>query len=176
MSSAVDDSILPFHPRKRRKRARTSAAVKERNKSISSNRRSTLSLEDDKAFVFGDNKTDHSRTKVDHFSLPAHLEERRVGKWNRNRNAWKARAICYLKESVSQRRHWRPFAARRIQFTSLGTPLSDAVLALHRCGSFVLALGQNDGENSFLPKLALRFYGNYQSSRFGKRTFSDIGE
>jgi hypothetical protein len=62
---------------------------------------------------------------------------------------------------------WRPFCLRRVRFTALRVPPTDAVLALDPTGSFIICLGGeidqrlNNGQNRE-PSLALRFYGKWR--------------
>eukprot|EP00536_Pseudo-nitzschia_multiseries_P003013 jgi/Psemu1/322819/estExt_fgenesh1_pg.C_430015 len=58
------------------------------------------------------------------------------------------------------RRQWRGFAHRTIPFTALGTPTTDAVLAVERNADYLLSLGHHScDEGGNHTGLALRFYG-----------------
>ena len=56
-------------------------------------------------------------------------------------------------------RQWRPYGKRNILFTQLGTPITDAVLALERKANYVLCLGSKQDDSEVPLSLALRFYG-----------------
>lgn len=76
---------------------------------------------------------------------------------------------------VGWRWNWRPYAVHSVPFSQLGTPMTDAILALDRTGSYMMSLGggrayssidnQERGDQHYLPTqvchpvLALRFYG-----------------
>jgi hypothetical protein len=105
-------------------------------------------------------------------SLPILLESRRSGRWSSGSNIpkmqpqWQSNMLFNVtKKPIDPsigRRQWRPYAHRTIPFTRLGTPPSDAVLAMDRTGSYVLSLGSTDGDQNdprATPGLALRFYG-----------------
>jgi hypothetical protein len=163
-SGVVDPPQSPCHHkaqpiyRRRRKRAR-SEAVKPQNSS-STRRRAIPCLEDDSAFLFGtedeENDMHKSNGATDRVCLPLLLEARQVGNWKRRQQLWQQKALtCY----DGKTRQWRSFASRSIPFTHLGTPSSDAVLALERSGSYVLSLGGKDSNDGVSLALALRFYG-----------------
>lgn len=153
--------MQPAH-RRRRKRSRVQIDRKQQNQN---NRRLVPSFDDDSLLAFLDyNGEALSDKRSAHACLPALLEERRSGLKNARRiMCWQSKALFnFTKKPESEkhcRRQWRPFARRCIPFTKLGTPISDAVLALERRGSFVLSLGaKREGSNVPLS-LALRVYG-----------------
>ena len=103
-------------------------------------------------------------------SLPCLLYRRQIGAF---RDPFR---LCRRKKdsNSSKCRKWFKFSKRRIPFSALKTPLSDAVLGLDRSGSFLVSIGygghrcheesfEDDHEdtNSFhlIPSLSLRFYG-----------------
>ena len=123
---------------------------------------------DDSTLTFLDENGDflEDRNRAVLSSVPILLAQRQLGsKWSssgrRQRRFWQH---LTLKHSTNRpplglpRRQWRSFAVRSIPFTQLGSPPSDAVLALDRQGSFVLCLGTSDVRNAPLA-LALRFFG-----------------
>lgn len=80
--------------------------------------------------------------------------------------------------SSNQGKNWRPYCYRRIPFTELGTPASDAILALDPSGSYMISVGgrsefnpnhsdemeermrkEEQGKGMEVISLALRFYG-----------------
>eukprot|EP00934_Nitzschia_sp_Nitz4_P001197 Nitzschia sp. Nitz4//scaffold55_size114948//99938//101840//NITZ4_003924-RA/size114948-snap-gene-0.193-mRNA-1//-1//CDS//3329554599//1197//frame0 len=95
-------------------------------------------------------------------SLPLLLESRqRQGIKSTSRSLWQQQAVqTFVKkpEGSAPRRPWREYARRSLPFTRLGTPASDAVLAMDRQGAFVLALGGQTSTSAPVA-LALRFYG-----------------
>ena len=151
-------------PRRRRKRARISADGTGRKPQTQ--RRSITALKDDYDLSFLDDTEESSRQEQPVLAtspLPILLDERRSGRWRGRQLAWQAKAISRVettKTSVKSRRQWRSYALRSIPFTMLGTPPSDAVLALERHGSYVLTLRgkENENESSNLA-LSLCFYG-----------------
>ena len=94
------------------------------------------------------------------------IYQRNIGKL---RNPYK---LCKRRESSSHRYEWKQQSKRSIPFQLLRTPPTDAVLALDRTGSYMLAIG--DGRRSFStlrmitssrhvsalsPTISLRLYG-----------------
>ena len=117
-------------------------------------------------------------------SLPILLEERRNGIWKIKRKKWQHKMLFSFTNKPEDanvgRRQWRAFARRRIPFTRLGSPISDAVLAMDRNSDYVLTLGNMNGTNS---GLALRFYGihsaaskmrRHSSIRNGDSSLNDV--
>eukprot|EP00980_Cylindrotheca_fusiformis_P007003 scaffold1470_cov195-Cylindrotheca_fusiformis.AAC.3 len=148
--------------RRRRKRGRAQLDGKQQSQTT---RRCVPSFDDDSSLAFLDDYGEVLRGKdTKKAVLPAILEERRSGLKNaRSIVRWQAKALSKFTSKPEEERHcrrqWRPFARRCIPFTKLGTPISDAVLALERNGSFVLSLGGTT-EGSAIPlSLAIRFYG-----------------
>lgn len=98
-------------------------------------------------------------------SLPILLEERRSGMWQAKQKKWQCEMMFnFTKKPVKAylgRRQWRTFANRKIPFTRLGSPPSDAVLAMEHNGDYVLTLGSMDDN---CEGLALRFYGIYSDA------------
>lgn len=141
--------------RRRRKRAR-----------VQTDQRSAIqNFEDDSQSAFldleGDALSDREAVRA---CLPALLEERRLGLKNQRKiTIWQTQALfTFTKKPENKkqyRRQWRPFAKRRIPFTKLGTPISDAVLALERKGSYVLSLGSRQTDSNVPLSLAIRLYG-----------------
>lgn len=149
-------------------------------------------LEDDSGLKFLDSDGDAlSSGRVIRSNLPVLLEERRLGKWKLQRD-WQSKALVTFTQKPKQqemsRRQWREFAARSIPFTHLGTPSSDAVLALERNGSYVLSLGaagttssanspSSSGRGVEEPSLALalRFYGIPSPAAVNARKGSPFG-
>jgi len=89
------------------------------------------------------------------------LRERSLGKWRGRQSTWQQTALKYqVKKPMDgcPRRQWRMYCRRSIPFTQLGTPHSEAVLAMDRNGSFVLSLGGKDLRDIPLA-LAIRFFG-----------------
>jgi hypothetical protein len=99
------------------------------------------------------------------------LAKRESGAWKGSTPSWQWEMLVSTETGPvdqPQKRQWRPCADRKIPFTALGTPASDAVLTLETKGSYLLSLGsysdhhqeeesqQEEGER---PSLALRFYG-----------------
>ena len=102
-------------------------------------------------------------------SIPALLYRREIG-------ARRLKDPIYLcqKESSSHHYKWRNNSKRRIPFSKLKTPATDAVLALDRTGSFLISIGdgrrmlpgsscsqneENTNMFGLFPDLSLRFYG-----------------
>jgi hypothetical protein len=119
----------------------------------------------DDALAFLDKDGDvMADSKYQFISLPVLLEQRRSGIWTRGAKKWQSEALLNFTKKPPDRtigrRQWRPYAksASGVRFTQLGTPPSDAVLALERTGSYALSLGSKD-EQYACPGLALRFYG-----------------
>ena len=120
--------------------------------------------DDDALFAFIDKDGDDLRDgKAQFRSLPLLLEERRRGRWRGNQTRWQSEMLFnFTKKPVKKyiaRRQWRSFATnnQKIPFTQLGSPPSDAVLALERRGNYVLSLGTTNNDSH--TGLALRFYG-----------------
>lgn len=188
--------------RRRRKRARGESCFahkrsdtnddddeghRTRKNRLQSSRDATLTAmdfhcQDDDALSFLDKDGDvMADSKCQFMSLPFLLDRRRSGSWTRGMKKWQYEALFnFTKKPVDRtigRRQWRPYAksSSEIKFTQLGTPPSDAVLALERKGSYVLSLGSKD-EQYNCPGLALRFYGKgvteYVVRIFGGRSLS----
>jgi hypothetical protein len=99
------------------------------------------------------------------------LARREAGTWKGSTSRWQWEMLVSTETGpVDQpkKRRWRPCAERKIPFTSLQTPSSDAVLTLETQGSYLLSLGsssdyhrENDThiEEGERPSLVLRFYG-----------------
>ncbi|KAL3920727.1 MAG: hypothetical protein SGILL_003112 [Bacillariaceae sp.] len=107
-------------------------------------------------------------------SLPLLLESRRSGRLcnPRNMKQWENEMLFNFtkkpKDPKVGRRQFRNYAQRSIPFTALGTPHSEAVLAMDRQSSYVLCLGAKD-ETHASPGLALRFYGVPSPATIAKR-------
>jgi hypothetical protein len=98
------------------------------------------------------------------------LAQRESGAWKGSTHSWQWEMLVSTEAGPvdqPQARHWRQCAERKIPFTSLETPASDAVLTLETNGSYLLSLGaysddrledpqSEEGEH---PCLALRLYG-----------------
>lgn len=153
--------MQPIH-RRRRKRTRAQTGGKQRSPST---RRFLPSFDDDSSLAFLDYDGGALSDKLARQAcIPALLEKRRLGLMNSTRiMRWQANALSnFTKKPDNEkqcRRQWRSFARRCIPFTKLGTPISDAVLALERSGSFVLSLGGKLEGRTVPLSLALRFYG-----------------
>jgi hypothetical protein len=99
------------------------------------------------------------------------LAKRESGGWKGSTSSWQWEMLVSTERGpVDQpkKRHWRPCAERKIPFTTLETPASDAVLTLETKGSYLLSLGSHSDhyheddshrEDRERPSLALRFYG-----------------
>jgi hypothetical protein len=99
------------------------------------------------------------------------LARRESGRWKGSTSSWQWEMLVSTETGpVNQpkKRQWRPCAERKIPFTALETPASDAVLTLETKGSYLLSLGsysdhhreeETHGEEGERPSLALRFYG-----------------
>jgi hypothetical protein len=78
-------------------------------------------------------------------SLPLLLLQRAQGLWsirsNRQMAQWQGRMSL-------TGRSFRPYTRQQLDFASLDTPVTDAVLGLERTGSFVFAIGDEMGEDS----------------------------
>jgi hypothetical protein len=166
--------------RRRRKRARTAAAGSENSQvqpstattSVPSQKSRTTSKlitsfeEDEFRFSDGWNLAQQSEIPP-RACLPIFLEERRSGLWTgRRKITWQAKMLMHKEPTKKQhkqgpilKRTWRPYASRRVPFTRLGTPESDAVLALDRTADVVLSLGGKGRNAESTLALALRFYG-----------------
>ena len=116
--------------------------------------------------------------------LPVFLEERRSGQlWKKNKSqiaTWQRRMLLHRGNTTSNssrsnsssmilKRTWRPYASRRIPFTRVGTPETEAVLALDRTATQMLSLGgggssfsdDDDDDDKNHLALTLRLYGTY---------------
>jgi hypothetical protein len=163
--------------RRRRKRNRPQQQQqqqqRERNDGVSKNNGITKGKsyftkdfhhdDDDTLFAFIDKDGDDLLDgKAQFRSLPLLLEERRRGRWRGNQTRWQSEMLFnFTKKPVEKyiaRRQWRSFATnnQKIPFTQLGSPPSDAVLALERRGDYVLSLGTTNNDSH--TGLALRFY------------------
>uniref|UniRef100_A0A7S4EFZ9 Uncharacterized protein n=1 Tax=Pseudo-nitzschia australis TaxID=44445 RepID=A0A7S4EFZ9_9STRA len=118
--------------------------------------------DDDSRFAFLDKDGDDlidGRAKFR--SLPLLLEERKSGSWHAKQKRWQSGMLFNFTKKPAEtyiaRRQWRAFAHTKIPFTQLGSPPSDAVLAMERNGDYLLSLGNMDGDTH--TGLALRFYG-----------------
>jgi hypothetical protein len=99
------------------------------------------------------------------------LARRESGRWKGSTSSWQWEMLVSMEGGpIDQppKRQWRPCAERKINFTTLETPASDAVLTLETKGSYLLSLGsysdhhredQRHREEGERPSLALRFYG-----------------
>jgi hypothetical protein len=99
------------------------------------------------------------------------LARRESGRWKGSTSSWQWEMLISMEGGpIDQppKRQWRPCAERKINFTALETPASDAVLTLETKGSYLLSLGsysdhhredQRHREEGERPSLALRFYG-----------------
>lgn len=158
--------------RRRRKRNRLQQSTKNgstSNETKSSNSAKALRLsqdffgDDSSRFAFLDKDGDELVDKRPQFkSLPILLEERRNGiLWRGKQKKWQSKMLFNFTKKPAQsyigRRQWRPFVNRRISFTRLGSPATDAVLAMQRNADYVLTLGTMTENN--VSGLALRFYG-----------------
>jgi hypothetical protein len=105
------------------------------------------------------------------------LAKRESGAWKGSTRSWQWEMLASTERGPvdqPQKRQWRPCAERKIPFTALDTPASDAVLTLETKGSYLLSLGsysdypldeelhKEEGER---PSLALRFYGKLVAIR-----------
>ena len=114
--------------------------------------------------------------------LPVFLEERRSGLWKKTSQkiaTWQRRMLLHRDNATSNfsssssmmilKRTWRPYASRRIPFTRVGTPETEAVLALDRTATQMLSLGgggssfsdDDDDDDKNHLALTLRLYGTY---------------
>jgi hypothetical protein len=103
------------------------------------------------------------------------LAKRESGAWKGSTSSWQWEMLVSTERGPvdqPQKRQWRACAERKIPFTALMTPASDAVLTLETKGSYLLSLGSysdNHGEDESYreegerPSLALRFYGKLLS-------------
>lgn len=172
-------SSKPYQ-RRRRKRNRpqqaSGRAVEARNESgsitegkygvsCSTNNRLRLNqdfcFDDHNRFSFLDKDGDELVNGKPRFrSLPILLEGRRSGMWQAKHKKWQCEMLFNFTKKPAEtyigRRQWRSFANQKIPFTQLGSPPSDAVLAMERNCDYVLTLGIMDDT---CTGLALRFYG-----------------
>lgn len=169
-ASSFSNRVLKAMPRRRRKRPRPEITQTSKKPSTK-----TVPSLDDTALTFLDSNGDFlADRRAVLSSVPNHLAERQLGKWSGRQRSWQRQTLKnHVKKPLTglPRRQWRSFALRSIPFTRLGTPPSDAVLALDRQGSFVLSLGSKDVRNAPLA-LALRFYGMHDSLCSVKRKLS----
>lgn len=122
--------------------------------------------DDHKQFSFLDKDGDELVNGRPQFrSLPILLEERRSGVWQAKHKKWQCETLFnFTKKPIETyigRRQWRAFAKQKIPFTRLGSPPSDAVLAMERNGDYVLTLGIMDDT---CTGLALRFHGIHSAA------------
>lgn len=104
------------------------------------------------------------------------LAKRESGAWKGSTSSWQWEMLVSTETGPidqPKKRQWRPCAERKIPFTALETPASDAVLTLETKGSYLLCLGsyrdhhwedelhREKGEH---PSLALRLYGKLVAS------------
>ena len=152
-------------PRRRRKRPRVPTQCDE-NKcppfpAIKTASKSIPNL-DDSELTFLDYDGDFvADRRVTASSVITLLKERSQGTFFGRQSTWQQRALQHhLKKPPPDRprRQWRSYCKRSIPFTQLGTPRSEAVLAMDRKGSFVLCLGSKDLRGVPLA-LAIRFFG-----------------
>ena len=154
-------------PRRRRKRPRGGPTPSHESKrppfpAIKTASKSIPNL-DDSELTFLDHDGDFvADRRVTACSVITLLRERSQRTFcNRQCQVWQQRALKYhLKKPPPDcpRRQWRSYCKRSIPFTQLGTPHSEAVLAMDRKGSFVLCLGAKDLRGVPLA-LAIRFFG-----------------
>jgi hypothetical protein len=149
-------------PRRRRKRSRPESTRPSKKPST----KAVPSL-DDTALTFLDNNGDFLADRQAVLSsVPILLADRQLGRWSGRQRFWQRQTLKHhVKKPLAgrPRRQWRSFAGRSIPFTQLGTPPSEAVLAMDRQGEYVLCLGSKDVRNAPLA-LALRFFGMYDDS------------
>jgi hypothetical protein len=155
-----------FQRRRRRKRTRRQESDESQKPRKSPRSIPSSLVFDDASSAFLDNDSGHALAdeRPEYSCIPRLLEERRTGRWNRKPWTWQSEALGSFTKRPSnkddcRRRQWRPMAKRSIPFMHLGTPTSDAVLALERSGSYVLSLGSRDSKNDVPLALALRFFG-----------------
>ena len=175
-----------FQRRKRRKRPRqnlvsadeTTGLQKVQRSSlknsaiVASTKRTTFNVDDSSlAFILGNDENDEPSPVYP--SIPKLFEDRTTGGMVgiQKRRMWQSAVLSVTTPrglssatkptttTKACRRQWRPMAKRSIPFRALGTPRTDAVLALDRTGSYVLSLGARDIGNDVPLALALRFFG-----------------
>ena len=171
MSCEVKPKSSITYQRRRRKRNRSQhdvvAGGNEEKASSSGHSLNRMQLtknfyqDDQHRFSFLDKDGDGLADGKPQFrSLPILLEERRSGRWIHKQKRWQSEMLFNFTKKPAEtyigRRQWRPFAGRKIPFTRLGIPPSDAVLAVERNGDYILTLGNMDDTSS---GLAFRFYG-----------------
>jgi hypothetical protein len=126
-------------------------------------------LEDDDAMAFLDRDGDLLADGKPQFkSLPLLLDARVRFSCKNMKQFQTEMLFNFTKKPVDaniSRRQFRPYARRAIPFTRLGSPPSDAVLAMDRQASYVLCLGTKDDSHAS-PGLALRFFGIPSPSSF----------
>ena len=157
-----DKRVVIFNQRRRRKRNRSQlGSAKETKKRVYDG--VCTAKDDDDMFAFLDKDGDDLQDGAAQFrSLPILLEERRRGRWQCKCTQWQSQMLFnFTKKPANKllgRRQWRPYANNRIiKFTELGSPPSDAVLALEHRGDYMLSLGSLNNSNH--SGLAIRFYG-----------------
>ena len=178
----TNGSTMPYQRRRRkRNRIQQTARAGERDESTNEVRagcgdsakalRLTQDFykEDCSQFAFLDKNGDGLVDGRPQFrSLPILLEERKNGIWRTKQKKWQSKMLFNFTKKPAEtyigRRQWRPFANRKIPFTRLGSPTTDAVLAIEQNGDYVLTLGTMTNDD--FTGLALRFYGiNSPASR-----------
>ncbi len=117
--------------------------------------------DDQNRFAFLDKDGDDLADQKPRFrSLSILLEERRSGMFRGRQKKFQTDMLFNFTKKPAKkhigRRQWRPYANRKIPFTKLGSPPTDAVLAMQRTADYVLTLGTMGYDT---PGLALRFYG-----------------
>lgn len=109
-------------------------------------------------------------------SLPLLLLGREHGLWSQRKSVFQWQQMM-LTCKDGPRATFRRSALRRLAFSSLRTPVSDAILGLENKGSYVLSLGEdserpdeNGDSNSTTPSsLVLRFYSKFTGGSSLKR-------
>ena len=108
-------------------------------------------------------------------SLPILLAKREQGLCSRSHVLmWQQRMIMTtppplvnFRQNEQQKRDFRAYARRQINFTSLQTPMTDAVLGLDKTGSYIFCLGEDGDAESEVQNgdwettMALRIYGAF---------------
>jgi hypothetical protein len=153
-------------PQKRRRRSRSLAAPAKR-----APRGSIPVLEDSDIRIEVPARSFDSWKRQQIQSHAMLLAKRESGAWKGSTSSWQWEMLVATETGPidqSKKRQWRPCAERKIPFTALETPASDAVLTLETKGSYLLSLGshsdhhreeESHGEEGERPSLALRFYG-----------------
>ncbi len=160
-------TVITFQRQRRRKRNRLQQRREEEGKPFQIAQDDFCA--DNDRFAFLDKNGDELADKRPRFkSLVKLLEERRSGntKFRRQqRKKWQSEMLFSFTKKPPQnigRRQWRSYANRKIPFTKLGCPATDAVLAMERNGDYVLTVGTMGDEN--YQGLALRFYGIHSAA------------